>query len=114
MNLQKKKALSLCHFLDRQGIKAGLFFAGHQSVLSNRVEALARIRAADSFVIVTKDLEESGLFAHAARCMEKQGLIIYEGALTRKLITCVTKMEISSFFCRGISVFLSSICRYQE
>lgn len=42
----KKKALSLCHFLDRQGIKAGLFFAGHQSVLSNRVEALARIRAA--------------------------------------------------------------------
>ena len=40
----KKKALSLCHFLDRQGIKAGLFFAGHQSVLSNRVEALARIR----------------------------------------------------------------------
>ena len=47
----KKKALSLCHFLDRQGIKAGLFFAGHQSVLSNRVEALARIRAADSFVI---------------------------------------------------------------
>ena len=94
----KKKALSLCHFLDRQGIKAGLFFAGHQSVLSNRVEALARIRAADSFVIVTKDLEESGLFAHAARCMEKQGLIIYEGALTRKLITCVTKMEINSFF----------------
>ena len=64
----KKKALSLCHFLDRQGIKAGLFFAGHQSVLSNRVEALARIRTADSFVIVTKDLEESGLFAHAARC----------------------------------------------
>ena len=49
-------------------------------------------------MIVTKDLEESGLFAHAARCMERQGLIIYEGALTRKLITCVTKMEISSFF----------------
>ena len=29
---------------------------------------------------------------------KKQGLIIYEGALTRKLITCVTKMEINSFF----------------
>ena len=28
----------------------------------------------------------------------KAGSIIYEGALTRKLITCVTKMEISSFF----------------
>lgn len=100
MNLQKKGLIPL-PFLDRQGIKAGLFFAGHQSVLSNRVEALARIRAADSFVIVTKDLEESGLFAHAARCMEKQGLIIYEGALTRKLITCVTKMEINSFLQRN-------------
>mgnify|MGYP005929868993 CR=1 FL=1 len=94
----KKKALFLCHFFDERGIKAESFFTGHQSVVRNRIEALARIRAADSFVIITRDPEESGLFAHTARHMEKSGLVIYEDLMLRKMITCVTKMEISSFF----------------
>ena len=73
MNLTKKRPYPFAYFLDRQGIKAGLFFAGHQSVLSNRVEALARIRTADSFVIVTKDLEESGLFCSCGPVHGKAG-----------------------------------------
>lgn len=96
--IQKKRSASLWAFLTAQGIKAEIFFAEDLSVIVNRTKALAWANDADTFLIITKNMDESGLLANAAHYMKKSGIIFCEGIEPKSFIVYIGKEEIRSFF----------------